>query len=128
MCEKYGDDASLDLLYVLQGKISSYKIGSGPVHVTRTWHTYIIFICTSLSRHGCVQLLTAQRGLHLVGMSQYFGTLSDLIADCRIDESCLGIKLHDFNSTAPPRPTAGKVRLGTPTHVSIPLLLSSKSP
>lgn len=74
VCERFGDDSSLDLLYIIKGNETSYRIVSAP------------------------------RGLHLVGMSQYFQTLHELISFCESDASCLGVTLSTALNMAPPRP------------------------
>lgn len=59
-----GDDQALDLHYMFNGMPNSSRIVSAP------------------------------RGLHLTGMSQYFPNLSDLIANSEVDASCLGVLLY----------------------------------
>eukprot|EP00047_Mylnosiga_fluctuans_P018287 m.69163 g.69163 ORF g.69163 m.69163 type:complete len:788 (+) comp7537_c0_seq1:1099-3462(+) len=73
--ERPADDSSLSIFYKNRLEIQRYRIVSAP------------------------------RGLQLVGMSDYFATLSELIAHAKKDTSCLGVRLI---TTLPPGATKGE--------------------
>lgn len=78
VCERFGDDSSLDLLYICNGKSFTFRIVSAP------------------------------RGLQLVGISVYYATLHDLISFLETDRDTLGVSLS--TAPSPPRPTKAPVR------------------
>lgn len=75
VCTRPGDESALDIFYIFNGAEANLRVVSAP------------------------------RGLHLVGMSQYFSTLSDLISNSEVDGSCLGVLLNpDAPEAAGQRP------------------------